>query len=421
MKRFFILLLFAPLHVFAMAVTATSSQALALQIAPLGKTVPNEVMAVAHDLKRCFAFTKQFEVSIAPREITPTKAQLKELQKEQHVLLLVTLAQTPKGFEWRLYDTMSHKMMAGHPYEKKGDIAHAWAYNIADEIWPLLANQEGFFSTKIAFCKRIEGKQAKHIFIADFDGSHQEAIVNTPTINIAPRWNHDRKNPLLFYSDYTKLNVRLCMTRMDKKSRVASNFEGINMIPSFSKDGTKMVYCSSRGDGSCQIYFHDKSHFKNVTHNMGNNVSPSLSDDGKKVFFCSDFETTRPQIYCHDLETGAQERLTNGGYCTSPRYCPNGQKLVYAKMLAGVMQLFLYDLETKKEEQLTFDYATKQECCWSPCGNWLIYAYNEPRKPGRIAIMNRHSKKQQFLTPAGVDCSYPDWAPRYDEFPVIKA
>lgn len=421
MKRLLLLLLWIPSAIFGVQVMASSSKPVVLQIAPLGTQLTDDLLGVAQDLKRCFAFTKQFEVAIAARQANPTKEQLKNLKKEHNVLLLITLASTANGFEWRLYDTISKKLMAGHPYEKKGDLRHAWAYNIADEIWPLLANQEGFFSTKIAFCKRLEGKRAKHIFIADFDGSHQQAIVDTPTINIAPRWNHDRKNPLLFFSDYTKHNVRLRVTRLDKKARDASNFEGINMIPSFSKDGTKMVYCSSRGDGSCQIYYCQKDTFKNITHNMGNNVSPSLSDDGKKVFFCSDFETQRPQIYCYDLESKKQERLTSGGYCASPRYCPGSQKLVYAKMLAGVMQLFLYDLETKQEEQLTFDYATKQECCWSPCGNWLIYAYNEPRKPGRIAIMNRHSKKQQFLTPAGVDCSYPDWAPRYNEFPVLKA
>jgi TolB protein len=403
-------------------IAAQSQQAIPLQIRYFSTEREQELQQIAQGIQRCFMFTKQFTVTLKPTATLPTKKEVKALKNSGKILLLLVLSPMKEGYEWRLYDTLQGKVIGTRRDQKQGDISRAWAYTLADQIWPLLTGQEGFFSTKIAYCKKVPNKQVKHIYIADFDGSHQEDLVKTPTINIAPRWNRDRQHPLVFYSDYTPTNIRLKMVGLDRKSEVASDFDGLNMIPAFSDDGTQVVYCASRGDGSCQLYYFDATTFKNLTHNMGNNVSPSLSADGKKVFFCSDFQKPNcPQIYAYNLVTDELEKLTEGGYAASPRYSAKANKLAYAKMVDGIMQLFIYDLTSKQHAQLTFDDCNKQEGAWSPCGNWLIYAMNKPGKPGRIAMINRHSKMQEFLTKADEDCSYPDWSPKYRQFPVLAS
>ena len=37
------------------------------------------------------------------------------------------------------------------------------------------------------------------------------------------------------------------------------------------------------------------------------------------------------------------------------------------------MQLFLYDDRTKDHRQITFTKGSKDECSWSPCGNYIVY------------------------------------------------
>ncbi len=403
-----------------MHITAETTQAMPLQIRYMENENDDTMRTIAQDLARCFTFTKQFSTTVVPMRQLPTKKEVKALKNREKILMVLVLLPSKEGYEWRLYDTLEGKVLGAHRYKKRGDLPRAWAYTLADQIWPLLTSQEGFFSTKIAYCKKIANKNVKHIYIADFDGSHGECIVGTPTINIAPRWNYDRYHPLLFYSDYTPTNVRLKMVDLDKKSRVASDFDGLNMIPAFSDDGKQVVYCASRGDGCCQLYYFDATTFKNLTHNYGNNVSPSLSADGKKVFFCSDFESINsPQIYAYNLATDELEKLTNGGYAASPRYNAKANKLAYAKLVDGIMQICTYDIATKKHEQLTFDTFNKQEASWSPCGNWLLYGVNRPGKPSRIAMMNRHSKREEYLTDRADDCSHPDWSPRYYQFPVV--
>lgn len=377
------------------------------------------IAPIAHKMAHCFSFTKQCVVSVASADEMPSKKQIRAVKEKEKSLLLVVLSSLKDKYEWRVYDTMTGLLLQTRQYRKKETLPRIVAYALADQIWPLLTGQEGFFSTKIAYCKKVINKHVKHIYIADFDGSNEQAMVEAPTINIAPRWNHNRSRPLLFYSDYAPMNVRLKVADLSKKTYVASNFDGLNMIPAFCDDGSKVVYCVSQGNGCCQLYYHDKNCFKNITQNQGNNVSPSFSADGNMVFFCSDFETRSPQLYVYNVATNVTERLTSGGYCASPRYSSQAHKIAYSKLIAGVMQLFVYDVASKQHEQLTTDNANKQECAWSPCGNWLIYSIGLPCKPSRIAMMNRHSKVSQFLTEAAYDCNYPDWSPRYDQFPLV--
>ena len=192
------------------------------------------------------------------------------------------------------------------------------------------------------------------------------------------------------------------------------------MVPSFSQDGKKVVYCASRGDGSCHVYYYENGALKRLTHNRGNNVSPTFTEDGTKIFFCSDFQTGQPQIYCYDLQADFLERITQGGYCAAPSYCSTNEKVAYSKIVKGTMQLFIYDTHTKKHTQLTFDKGNKEECSWSPCGNYLLFSL-ENKDKCRIAMLNLLTNERRFITSEKEVCSYPAWSPIYDQFPVVAA
>ena len=325
--------------------------------------------------------------------------------------------------EWRLYDTIDQTltMLAGKRYHTQGSVVRGWGHAIADAVWPILTGHLGFFSSKLAFCqdtRSAKGHRTTQVCIADFDGSHVQAIVETPTINVAPRWNNDPQNPLLFYSEYTNQNVRLMVVDTNKRLRVTSNFDGINMLPTFSADGKRAVYCASRGTGVCHLYLYDNNNFKKITDNNGNNVSPTLSADGSTVYFCSDFQTGYPQIYSYGIKTEKFQRYTQGGYCASPHYTSVGNKIVYCKIVKGVTQLFVCDCGTMTHTQLTHDNGHKEECAWSPCGNYIVFSHQQGNR-SVIALLNllTHERKTLVDTPAA--SSYPTWSPRYQKYPVV--
>ncbi|HRN77988.1 MAG TPA: hypothetical protein PLU71_02010 [Candidatus Dependentiae bacterium] len=392
----------------------------------------SQLFQVAGRLQDDLTFSGQFDVAIKPIETPLSKKDIKDLFKQGYPLaIFMSEAKQGSAFEWRVYDTACVHMVKGKKYTKRSIDPNGWAHNIADAVWPTLTGQPGFFSTKIAYCKKIDpikGKSIKHICVADYDGKNEKIIVNTPTVNVVPRWNHDAQNPLIFYSEYTNENVRLMVVNMKKQRRIASDFDGINMLTSFSDDGKKVVYCASRGDGNCQLYYYDAtSKFKKlqytdpITHRSmqhGNNVSPTLTADGNTVFFCSDFLTEYPQIFQYELATGRVERISSEGYCASPSYCATKNCIAYIKRVEGVMQIFTYDIATKKHTQITHDKANKDECSWSPCGNYIL-ASVERADRSRLGIFNMLTSDWHYITPVVAHCDYPTWSPIYGTYPVV--
>jgi len=380
-----------------------------------------EIIAI---IKKDLEFSRQFNVTTCHVDSVQTKKEIESIFKQGYSLAIFFNQSEEKNndtIEWRVYDTTQVMMLKGSKYTKRGTVLRGWAHNISDALWSVLAGQDGFFSTKIAYCKDIHRprkRKIKYVYVADYDGSNEQELISMPTVNVAPRWNNDSKSPMVFYSEYTNSNVRLIATTMNKKRKIASNFDGVNMLPAFSQDGKQVAYCASHGDGNCQLYYYEKGNFRKLTHNQGNNVSPSFSADGTRLFFCSDFQTGKPQIYCYNIAADTIDRLTKDGYCASPNYCVAQNKVAYSKIVNGVMQIFNYDVATEQHRQLTFDAGNKEECSWSPCGNFLLFSY-EQGMHSRIAMLNVITNKRQYITGPNQVCSYPCWSPAYHDFPVV--
>jgi TolB protein len=422
-KKFFLLIFsfcISNAEQLALQVQAQQYSKMNIMLCPLNQSA--QLQEILSYMQKALEFNNQFSVTIKPLQKILTKQELKQLWIDGYPFLIFLQMNSSDSLQWRLYDTQSAIMLSGKKMHNNSSQIRAFAYSISDSLWQELMGQPGFFSTKIAYCKEIssEKKRYKHIYIADYDGSHEQAIVQSPTINIAPRWNKDQSRPLLFYSESTNENVRMMAATMKKEKIMASNFEGLNMLPTFSNDGKTVIYCATRGTGNCQLYqWHNRS-IKKLTQNDGNNICPILSEDGHLLFFSSDFESGAPQIYCYNLQTEKLERITQDGYCVSPSYCAKSKNVAYAKMVNGIMQLFSYNLITKQHMQLTFDDAQKEECSWSPCGKFLLCPVNNG-KTSRIALFNKISKQYTYLTNEKDNCSYPTWSGVYTEYPVILA
>jgi len=402
-------------------VGATHYAKMKLLIVVIGKE--SDLKECAHIMQKDFSFSGQFDAVVEECEKRPSKALFKKWFNQGYLLaLFINPVNDENAFEWRLYDTNQVAMLKGKKYNKRGKVVRGWAHNMADIIWPEMMGGESNFSTKIAYCKQVPGKgkhSYRHIYIADYDGSMPQLLIGTPTVNVAPRWNKDLAYPLLFYSESSQTNISLRVAAMDGRRQIASDFDGLNMLPTFSKDGKKVVYCISHGNGHCHLYLYEKGQLQQLTDNSGNNISPTLSDDGNRVFFCSDFKGGVPLIYCYDRTSGVLEQITETGSCFSPSYCQKSKKLAYIKRINGVMQIFIYDEKTKEHRQFTTDSLYhKEECSWSPCGTCLIFCLTSGNK-SRLAIEQLVTRERHIITAATEHCNYPAWSPIYTCFPFI--
>lgn len=380
----------------------------------------NVAKIIKTDLQRAQEKLTGFDVALEQFERVHSKSAIKQFCTQGYSLIVYLNILNDNTIEWRIYDAAQAAMLKGRRMIQQLSVGNAvWlAHAIADQIWLELTGNTGIFSTHIAYCKErvVKKKSFKDIFITDINGSDHRLLVKGGKL-LAPRWNRDMQHPLLLYSECTPYNVRLMSANMQGKRSLVSNFDGLNMLPSFSSDGLKVVYCSS-ARGSSQVYVYDydeaqhKGYFRNVTKNNGNNVSPTLLDNGD-IIFCSDYQTGAPQIYYYTAATKDFTRLTAGGYCASPCYCDKNGKVAYCKLIGNTMQLFIYDLKTKEHIQITNDEGNKDECTWSPCGNYLAFSL-EKDASSAIAVMNVYTKERFLLTGPDAQCSYPSWSPLYE-------
>lgn len=382
-----------------------------------------DLNTLATIIKNDLQFTDQFNPTMHLLSAHLPKKELltliKNLCTTQIPLALCLNTPNKNSIEWRLYDTMNGTMIEGKKYKKKGTNLRGWAHAIADNIVKTLTGNEGFFSSRIAYCKEShtqKGNLARDIYIVDFDGSNPELLVKNSTVAFAPRWNTNPKNPLVFYSENTNTNTRLMSVDMKKRKNIASDFDGINMLAGFSPDGKAAIYCASKGNGNCQLYYHTKGNLQKFTRNDGNNVSPVFIDS-EHICFCSDVQTGNPQIYIGNMKTGHVQRITKGGYCTSPSFCHHNNTIAYHSKIKGTMQIFLYDCTTKKHTQITYNTTNKHESSWSPNGTHLIFG-EETAGKSRIASLNLFTNTIKYITPTDSRCSYPHWSPRYELFPT---
>jgi tol-pal system beta propeller repeat protein TolB len=368
--------------------------------------------------------TSGFEVTVKSFDKVPGKNAIKKIFQQGYPLA-VFVNRSDVGFEWRMYDTRYASMVSGKKFSQVNVPLKVRAEYLSDQLWPILTGQEGYFSSRIAYCKEIRepGKKTqKHICLvppyadpsSEYYPLFSESLVSKGR-TFAPRWNKDLTHPLILYSEGTPSNVRLMSISLNKQRKLVSNFEGLNILPSYSADGNKVVYCLSR-NGKSQLYLYELDSvthepvLKQITQNNGNNFSPVLRDNGD-IVFCSDFQGKSPQICYYHAFTQQVEVLTKDGYCTSPSICEKMSKIAYSKFIDGAMQIFLYDLKEKTHQQVTFDVGNKEECTWSPCGNYVAYVV-DTGGASRIAVMNLLTDERSYITPASERCSYPSWSPK---------
>ena len=374
-------------------------------------------------LKKDFEWSGQCNVSLQHSAKLVHQSDMKKLFSSE-ISAGLFLSKEQDFLVWRLYDVESMSMIAGKKIQKNKNTIDYVAHTIADEVWPQLFGCQSCFRSKIAFCKQIwrkkygREKPYKQIWVADFDGSNAQLFIDAPTVSFAPRWNNDPASPLLLYSENTLSNVQLVLSNMFGKRKVICHFDGLNMQPTFSSDGKKVIFCLSK-DGSSQLYlsFIDEQtkqrKYQRLTFNDGQNIAPCFIDS-KTVAFVSDFETHKPQIYLLDIATKSLKRITDGGYCACPNYSAVRNQLVYSKMIGSGMQLFTYDLKTAMHTQITNSPGSKEEGSWSSCGNFIVFGYNKGNI-SRIAQLYVPTGAIKFLTAEHDACSYPDCSPIYDE------
>src|SRR5689334_6893924 len=103
----------------------------------------------------------------------------------------------------------------------------------------------------------------------------------------------------------------------------------------------------------------------------------------------------------------------------SPRVSPDGKKVVYtvsepvmtSDKSEYVSQIWMGDVETKKNMQLTFGEKSSGNPQWSPDGNWIAFTSNRKDNKSNIYLLSASGGEAELITEVKSGVSNFEWSP----------
>jgi TolB protein len=148
-------------------------------------------------------------------------------------------------------------------------------------------------------------------------------------------------------------------------------------------------------------------------------LTPRFNPTAQMIAYMS-YIQDKPRVYLFDLETGRQEVLGNFPNMTfSPRFSPDGKSIVMALENNGNSDIYLMDLATRTSRRLTNDPAIDTAPSFSPDGKQITFESNRGGSQ-QIYVMNADGSNVHRISFGQGRNGTPVWSPRGDLIAFTK-
>jgi TolB protein len=148
-------------------------------------------------------------------------------------------------------------------------------------------------------------------------------------------------------------------------------------------------------------------------------LTPRFNPTAQMIAYMS-YIQAKPRVYLFDLETGRQEVLGNFPTMTfSPRFSPDGKSVVMALEINGNSEIYVMDLATRTSKRLTNDPGIDTAPSFSPDGKQITF---ESSRGGsqQIYVMNADGSNVHRISFGQGKNGTPVWSPRGDLIAFTK-
>jgi len=232
-------------------------------------------------------------------------------------------------------------------------------------------------------------------------GSYEEAFKSVLGISIedlSKEWHSsltDLSNSVADITISADKTARL-LFKGDEKNR-------LNVSPSLSPDGNKIVFLSTKSMVSIDMYQADATTGEIERKLIRSTVDPhfeslqfikssgSWNSDGSQFAFGA-ITKGQPVLVIINTETGRREGevlFPDLGEILSPSWSPEGRHVVFSALRGGFTDLFHYDLVTEELKKMTDDPFADLYPAWSPDGRYI--AFSTERFSTNLSILDTGS------------------------------
>ncbi|MCB9304247.1 MAG: S9 family peptidase [Lewinellaceae bacterium] len=132
---------------------------------------------------------------------------------------------------------------------------------------------------------------------------------------------------------------------------------------------------------------------------------PQISPDGQQIAYVRNFKDimtdgNRSNLWLINFDGTDNRPLTSGNRNdNSPRWSPDGKKLLYLSSANGSTQLYLRWLDDGAEAQLTNLTESPGNIQWSPDGQWIAFTMNVPYQPKPLVKLPSKPEGAKWTAP----------------------
>jgi TolB protein len=164
----------------------------------------------------------------------------------------------------------------------------------------------------------------------------------------------------------------------------------------------------------------DGANVRYLTQGDASIVSPRYSPATQEVAYMSQASGQQPRVQIVNLETGARQVVGNfPEMSSSPRFSPNGQRLVMSLQQGGNSNIFAIDLASKQTTRLTTSTAIDTSPSFSPDGREIVFESDRGGKQ-QIYVMGADGANPRRISFGEGSYSQPAWSPRGDLIAFTK-